>query len=257
MAKKRRKLKKQFVKLIRVFVLIILFVVLCEVISSFVTKKTFKLVEIHENDYFTNSDFGIVTLTSIYDYDNDGVDDYTDILNGAKKYAKFNPKYVSKYYAGGYPPVEEEGVCTDLIWYALLEAGYDLKDMIILDIKEDQENGSEKYGIKYRDDNIDFRRVGQQRVFFESYAEVLPTSLEKLETFQPGDIVTFDGSEHIAMISDKRNKNGIPYLIQNSDEEQTEKEEDVLEETPMKITGHYRFTFNRDIKRLMNKDKES
>ena len=39
MAKKRRKLKKQFVKLIRVFVLIILFVVLCEVISSFVTKK--------------------------------------------------------------------------------------------------------------------------------------------------------------------------------------------------------------------------
>ena len=75
MAKKRRKLKKQFVKLIRVFVLIILFVVLCEVISSFVTKKTFKLVEIHENDYFTNSDFGIVTLTSIYDYDNDGVDD--------------------------------------------------------------------------------------------------------------------------------------------------------------------------------------
>ena len=50
MAKKRRKLKKQFVKLIRVFVLIILFVVLCEVISSFVTKKTFKLVEIHEND---------------------------------------------------------------------------------------------------------------------------------------------------------------------------------------------------------------
>ena len=59
------------------------------------------------------------------------------------------------------------------------------------------------------------------------------------------------------MISDKRNKNGIPYLIQNSDEEQTEKEEDVLEETPMKITGHYRFTFNRDIKRLMNKVKES
>ena len=54
MAKKRRKLKKQFVKLIRVFVLIILFVVLCEVISSFVTKKTFKLVEIHENDNINN-----------------------------------------------------------------------------------------------------------------------------------------------------------------------------------------------------------
>ena len=136
MAKKRRKLKKQFIKLIRVIVLIILFIILCEVLSSFITKKTFKLVEIHNNDYFTNGDFGIVTVTSNYDYDNDGVDDYTDILNGAKKYASFNPKYISKYYAGGYPPVEKEGVCTDLIWYSLKEAGYNLKEMIILDIKK-------------------------------------------------------------------------------------------------------------------------
>ena len=75
--------------------------------------------------------------------------------------------------------------------------------------------------------------------------------------FNPGDILVFNTDEHIAMTSDKRNANGIPYLIQNRDETQTEKEEDVLEETPMKITGHYRFTFNRDIKRLMNKVKES
>lgn len=257
MAKKRRKLKKQFVKLIKVIVLIILFIILCEVLSSFITKKTFKLVEIHNNDYFTNSDFGIVTLTSIYDYDNDGVDDYTDILNGAKKYASFNPKYISKYYAGGYPPVKKEGVCTDLIWYSLKEAGYNLKEMIILDIKKDQEDGNKRYDIKYRDDNIDFRRVGSQKVFFDSYAEKLPSGLDDLISYQPGDIVVFDGTEHIAMISDKRNKNAIPYLIQNGDEEQEEKEEDVLEETPMKITGHYRFTFNRDIKNLMNKVKES
>ena len=39
--------------------------------------------------------------------------------------------------------------------------------------------------------------------------------------------MVFDGTEHIAMISDKRNKNAIPYLIQNSDEEQEEKEESV------------------------------
>ena len=52
MAKKRRKLKKQFIKLIKVIVLIILFIILCEVLSSFITKKTFKLVEIHNNDYF-------------------------------------------------------------------------------------------------------------------------------------------------------------------------------------------------------------
>ena len=53
MAKKRRKLKKQFIKLIKVIVLIILFIILCEVLSSFITKKTFKLVEIHNNDYFS------------------------------------------------------------------------------------------------------------------------------------------------------------------------------------------------------------
>ena len=44
MAKKRRKLKKQFIKLIKVIVLIILFIILCEVLSSFITKKTFKLI---------------------------------------------------------------------------------------------------------------------------------------------------------------------------------------------------------------------
>ena len=153
--------------------------------------------------------------------------------------------------------MEKEGVCTDLIWYSLKEAGYNLKEMIILDIKKDQEDGNKRYDIKYRDDNIDFRRVGPQKVFFDSYAEKLPSGLDDLISYQPGDIVVFDGTEHIAMISDKRNKNAIPYLIQNGDEEQEEKEEDVLEETPMKITGHYRFTFNRDIKNLMNKVKES
>ena len=257
MSKRRKKLENSFKRFLRVIVLIILFIILCEIISKNLAEKKFELVEIHNNDYYTNSDFGINTIVSDYDYDNDGIDDYTDILNGAKKYAEFNPKYVSKYYDGGYPPVEEEGVCTDLIWYALQEAGYNLKEMMIIDIRNDQQNGSVRYNIKYRDDNIDFRRVGNQETFLKTYVEILPTSLERLETFQSGDIVTFEDSEHIAMISDKRNKNGIPYLIQNSDEEQTEKEEDVLEETPMRITGHYRFTFNGDIKKLMNKVKDS
>ena len=73
----------------------------------------------------------------------------------------------------------------------------------------------------------------------------------------PGDIVTFDNSAHIAMISDKYNINGVPYLIQNRDETQKQKEEDRLETTEMKVTGHYRFTFNGDIKKLMNKVKDS
>ena len=58
------------------------------------------------------------------------------------------------------------------------------------------------------------------------------------------------------MTSDKRNANGIPYLIQNRDETQTEKEEDRLEETEMEITSHYRFTYNDNLEKLINSIKE-
>ena len=71
----------------------------------------------------------------------------------------------------------------------------------------------------------------------------------------PGDIVTFDDSAHIAMISDKYNINGVPYLIQNRDETQKQKEEDRLETTEMKVTGHYRFTYTDKIEKLINKTK--
>ena len=69
----------------------------------------------------------------------------------------------------------------------------------------------------------------------------------------PGDIISFDYSAHIAMISDKYNVNGVPYLIQNRDETQKEKEEDRLEETDMVVTGHYRFEYNEEIQELINR----
>lgn len=68
----------------------------------------------------------------------------------------------------------------------------------------------------------------------------------------PGDIITFDYSAHIAMISDKYNENGVPYVIQNRDETQTEKEENRLEETDMEVTGHYRFEHSEKLQKLIN-----
>ena len=65
-------------------------------------------------------------IKSDIDYDSDGLDDYTDILNGAKDFINEKPKYKSKYYDGGYP-TDEYRVCTDIIWYALKNAGYDFK----------------------------------------------------------------------------------------------------------------------------------
>ena len=45
----------------------------------------------------------IEIIKSDIDKDNDGIDDYSDILEGAKKFIKSEPKYKSKYYNGGYP----------------------------------------------------------------------------------------------------------------------------------------------------------
>ena len=75
--------------------------------------------------YYTAEDFGIQTVTSPVDYNGNGVDDYTDILLGARKDAKQKPRYDGAYVDGGYPP-EDTGVCTDLIWRAFREAGYSL-----------------------------------------------------------------------------------------------------------------------------------
>lgn len=250
----KRRLKKSVKKLLKRIIFTIFIIIgvisICEIIEFNILKnRTLTPKENYEYGYYTMSDFGYVKELSEYDFNLNGNDDYTDILIGLKKVAKENPKYVSDgYYDGGYPP-EGEGVCTDVIWQALMEAGYKLKDMIIYDIWNTYKEGT--YGIDYIDNNIDFRRVGNQQVFFERYAKSLDTDYENLKEFQPGDIVVFNNGEHIAMISDRVNAKGIPYLIQNSDEEQTEKEEDVLEETDMYISSHYRFEYNDSIKQLI------
>ena len=74
---------------------------------------------------YTNADFNIEAYKSNIDKDNDGIDDQTDILNNANNYIKTNPKYKSKYYNTGYPD-DEYGVCTDVVAFALKDAGYDL-----------------------------------------------------------------------------------------------------------------------------------
>lgn len=185
---------------------------------------------------YTAEDFGIETIHSQNDADQDGMDDYTDILYGAKAEAKRKPTYQSAYYSGGYPP-ETEGVCTDVIWRAFRDAGYSLKDLVDQDIQENLE----AYPRVERkpDPNIDFRRVPNLKVYFERNAQSLTTNLTQIEQWQPGDIVTF-GTTHIGIVSDLRNQKGVPYLIHNAG--QPKREEDVLEMwnhfNP--ISGHFR-----------------
>ena len=94
------------------------------------------------------------------DKDNDGIDDQTDILNNANNYIKTNPKYKRKYYNTGYPN-DEYGVCTDVVAFALKDAGYDLMELVNEDIK----NNKELYDIDAVDKNIDFRRVKNLKVY--------------------------------------------------------------------------------------------
>lgn len=185
---------------------------------------------------YTAEDFGIEVIKSQTDKDSDGIDDYTDILLGAKAEAERKPKYKSAYYAGGYPP-DTEGVCTDVIWRALRDAGYSLKDMIDEDISRNVEAYPRVKGKP--DPNIDFRRVPNLKVYFERNHITLTNDLSEIAEWQPGDIVIF-GTTHVGIISDKRNKNGVPYLIHNGG--QPNREEDILElyNQYEPITGHYR-----------------
>lgn len=194
-------------KIVKIFIITILLIILLSLL-------VFVLIQFynkHKKVYYAE-DFGIEVILSKNDMDNDGIDDYTDILQGARKEAESKPKYKSAYYSGGYPP-DSEGVCTDVIWRAFKNAGYNLKDMVDEDIKNNVEKYPRVSGKP--DPNIDFRRVPNLKVYFERNAITLTTDLSKIEEWQPGDIVVF-GTSHIGIISDKRNKKGIPYLIHNS-----------------------------------------
>ena len=232
---------------LKVVLIILLIIVVC-----FITIGVLWYFGIIKEKTYTLSYFNMEPVLSDTDYNQNGIDDYTDILNGAKIDAKNKPKYVAdSYTVGGYPS-DDIGVCTDVIWRALKNAGYNLKDMIDKDISENisfypATNGKQ-------DKNIDFRRVRNLKVFFDRYAKVLTNDLSKKEEFQAGDIVIFgENYNHIGIISNLRNKNNVPYLIHNSG--QPKREENILEiaDKLSKITGHYRFEYNEKIKELIEK----
>lgn len=220
---------KQKKLLISIFILVIIIIgynVLCY--WNLVPKKS-----------YTAEDFGIEIIKSKNDCNNNGIDDYTDILLGARKDALNKPKYRSAYYEGGYPP-ENEGVCTDVVWRAFKNAGYSLKDIVDEDIKNNLSMYPRVDGKP--DENIDFRRVPNLKVFFENKGVSYSLDPYKISEWQPGDIVIFgENYSHIAIVSDKRNSKGVAYIIHNA--AQPVREEDALirysKNAP--IIGHYRF----------------
>lgn len=184
--------------------------------------------------YYSAAHFGIATLHSSTDFNHNGVDDYADIVLGARKDAKNRPRYDGSYQPGGYPP-DNIGVCTDVIWRAFKQAGYSLKDMVDQDMATHPDLYPQE---PVPDPNINFRRVPNLKVFFERHAMPLTTDTAQIAEWQPGDIVTF-GTRHIGIISDRRNADGIPFIIHNAG--QPRREEDALTRFGTPISGHYRF----------------
>ena len=183
---------------------------------------------------YTNKDFNIMTYKSKIDKDNDGIDDQTDILNNVREYVKTKPKYKSKYYSTGYSN-DEYGVCSDVVAFGLLNAGYNLMELVNKDII----NNKDQYNIEVVDKNIDFRRVRNLKIYFERNSINLTTNINDISSWQGGDIVIF--KNHIGIVSDKRNRKGISFIIHHANPYQIYYEEDILEHRN-DIVGHYRIS---------------
>ena len=213
--------------------------ILIIVINFFIVLLIVVLYALYRFNYiphkkYTNEDFNIKTYISKTDKDNDGIDDQTDILNNVRDYIKTNPKYKSKYYATGYPN-DEYGVCTDVVAFGLKGAGYDLMNLVNEHIKTNRN----LYDIDVIDKNIDFRRLQNLKVYLDNNAIALTNDINKIKEWQGGDIVVF--KNHIGIVSDKRNKKGIPFIIHHANPYQRYYEEDILEYRN-NIIGHYRIS---------------
>lgn len=182
---------------------------------------------------YSNADFGIAPYHSAVDQDSDGIDDQTDILGSTRAYLATNPQYQSIYYASGYPD-DNHGVCTDVVAFGLRGAGYDLMELVDADIRA----CPECYDVEIIDKNIDFRRVKNLEVWFRRHTHSLTTDLSDISAWQGGDIVIF--KDHIGIISDQRNRDGVPFLIHHANPFQPSYEQDLLES--YQIIGHYRIS---------------
>ena len=210
----------------------------CGIVAAIVAiaSVVFGVLYFMQHRKFTSADFGFIDEVSKTDFDGDGIEDYADIVEGARECIATKPEYESKYYPDTGYPDDNKGVCTDVIWSALKAAGYDLRGMMAKDIK----SARDIYEIKEPNENIDFRRVRNINIFLRRHAKQLGTDLDDPGSFQYGDIVIFGKYEHIGILSDMRNKDGLPYLIHHGLTHGAI-EEDAL--ANMELKAHYRFEY--------------
>ena len=166
----------------------------------------------------------------------------TDFVEVARTQIGKTVLYDSSYQALNYPngdlPIYR-GVCTDVIIRAMRSTfNLDLQKLVHEDMKMNFSKYPQKWGLRCPDKNIDHRRVPNLQTFFKRRGWSLDIS-DKAEDYSPGDIVTCivpPHLPHIMIVSDKKNSDGIPFVIHNIGA--GVQEEDRLFE--FEITGHYR-----------------
>ena len=201
---------------ILIFITLLIFV---KPFKNFVLGRTGTLLWELQDKFYIGKKVKVPQEYSKVDKNKNGIADPLDIVKAAREEAHSRTKYKDAYYSGGYPP-EGEGVCTDVIWRGLEGIDVNLKNLIDEDIKN---NKSNYWRIDSKPDpNIDFRRVPNQLVYFQEHCmslttEMNPNDIENLKQWQPGDIIiTLKPYEHVAIVSDKRNSKGVPYIIHNT-----------------------------------------
>jgi uncharacterized protein len=208
---------------------------------------------VSREDYQPQIDFRNINSSCLNEEEISQINQTSDvnqkILEGAKYRTNFEVEYIDRYYStnSGKPP-EGEGVCTDLFWRAMERAGVDFVKLINEDIRTNPSDYPLNSWNGVADSNIDYRRVPNLEAYFRKYAEVLPTTIEEcdyesISQWQPGDIVIFniDGvgpNDHIAIVSDSRAQNGIPYLIHNWGSGEKESSGTFWFD---RVVGHYRW----------------
>ena len=237
-----------------------------------------KVPAVATGETFSNEDFGLDTWVSPFDADGDGVDDQTDVLQSARDYLATNPKYESRYYLTGYPD-DEYGVCTDVVAFALRGAGYDLQALVDADIRANHDGYADEApdpNIDFRrvrnllvffqhmsgDNSGTSAGEASSRTLAgaASSAEAggasssalastvsgdagalacmsLSCDPQEIKSWQGGDIVIFDN--HIAIVSDRRNRDGVCLILHHANPFQLSFEEDRLSNYG-EILGHFR-----------------